>query len=73
LSNTYSAQLQERLDHLNLTIYGASQIVGAETDEPIKTIHQRITRFLKADPESLSLYAEVVEALGGKLKIEWND
>lgn len=70
-TNHYSQQLQQRLDALNLTIYGASQIVGAETDEPIKTIHRRITRYLEADPETLVLFTEIIEALGGVVKIEW--
>lgn len=68
---TYGAQLQQRLDYLNLTIYGAAQIIGAETDEPIKTIHQRITRYLEADPESLIKWSEVIEALGGEIEIKW--
>jgi hypothetical protein len=71
LDRVYGAQLQERLNQQNLTIYGASQIVAAETDEVRETVEQRIRRYLKSDPDSLRLYAEIVEALGGKLKIEW--
>jgi hypothetical protein len=73
LSNYYGAQLQERLDQLNLTIYGASQIVGAETDEPLLRVNERIRQYLKADPKTLRQFAEVIEALGGKLEINWKD
>ena len=72
-SSTYGDRIKERLDHLNLTIYGASQMLAAETDEPLKTVHERIRRYLKNDPESLTKWIEVVELLGGKVTIAWKD
>lgn len=73
MSNFYGAQLQDRLDHLNLTVYGASQIVGAEINDDTKTIHQRISRYLKCDPESFVKYTEIIEALGGRIEIIWKE
>lgn len=72
-SNHYGDLLRDRLNYLSLTIYGASQIVGAETDEEIRTIHRRLTRHLKADPESIQRYANDIRALGGELVIVWKD
>jgi len=65
-----STRLQQILDDRNLTIYGASQIIGAETDEEIKTIHQRLTRYLRQPPESWSVIEMTLAALGYKITIE---
>lgn len=70
----YNELIQQRLDDLNLTIYGASRMIGAETDtdEDLKTLEQRIRRYCKSDPESLTKWIEIIEALGGKVLIKWN-
>lgn len=73
-SETYAAQLQQRLNQLNLTVYGAAQIIAAKHDpnKPVKTVDQRIRMFLARDPKSIVQLAKIVEGLGGKLKIEWD-
>ncbi len=37
-----SVQLQQAVKRRGLTLYGLAQLIGAETDEPLKTIHQRL-------------------------------
>jgi len=65
-----SEALQSILDEQNLTIYGASQIIGAETDEPLKTIHERLSQWLKRPPKSWQSIEIVLNALGYKITIE---
>lgn len=57
----FSSRIQQVLDAENLTAYGASMIIGAETDEPIKTINQRINRWLKRTPKT---WKEIESSLG---------
>jgi hypothetical protein len=61
--------LQSILDDQNLTIYGASQIIGAETDEPIKTIHRRLSEWLRKTPLSWSAIEVALNALGYEIVI----
>lgn len=63
-------RLRVILNDLNLTIYGAAQIIGSETDEPIKTIHCRLTRYLDRPPESWHLIERDLAALGYKITIQ---
>lgn len=65
-----SKRLQDILDAENLTIYGASQIVEAETAEPLKTIHQRLARYLKSPPGSYLAIEKTLAALGYEVRIE---
>ncbi len=65
-----SCSLRQILDEQNLTIYGAAQIVAAETDEPVKTAHQRITRYLQAPPESWEAISVILTALGYEIRVE---
>ena len=67
-----SDRLQQILNEQNLTIYGASMIVGAETDDEIKTIHKRLTQYLKRPPESWTVIEQTLNALGYKITIEKN-
>jgi hypothetical protein len=61
--------VKEILDRENLTIYGASQIVGAETDEPLKTVHQRIRRWLQEQPRQWKELEIFLEAMGYTIEI----
>lgn len=47
---TVPEQLRAALAAQKLTIYGASQIVGAETDEDLRTVHRRITSYISDRP-----------------------
>jgi len=67
---TIPAQLRASLDALNLTLYGASQIVGAETDEDLKTVHRRITAYTsETPPKSISQLEQTLDALGLQITI----
>lgn len=58
---------QEILSRENLTMYGAAQVIGAETDESIKTIHARWTRWKLKDP--LAVIRRDLEILGYQIEI----
>ena len=57
------------LDREGLTIYGASQIVGAETDEELKTVHQRISRWISKPPKQWLELFIFLEIMGYTLEI----
>ena len=59
---------QQVLDAENLTMYGAAQMIGAETDEPLKTIHARWCRWRDKDP--LKVLSRDLAILGYEIKIE---
>lgn len=65
-----SSRLQEILEEQNLTVYKAAQIVAVETGEELKTIHQRITRYLERPPKSLAEIEQIFDSLGYKITIE---
>lgn len=69
----FSQLISDRINHLGLKIYGASQLLAAEADIDTKTAHARITRFIDRTPESVVQFQELVEALGGKVTITWKD
>lgn len=48
---TIAQQLKALLKSHDLTLYKASQIVGADTDEPLPTIHKRLSRFVGDNPQ----------------------
>ncbi|HEY9657615.1 MAG TPA: hypothetical protein V6C65_04060 [Allocoleopsis sp.] len=64
-----SDRLQQILDAEGLRPYGAAQIIGAETDEPIKTLHARISSYLKKEPETWVILREMLDALGYEVQI----
>jgi hypothetical protein len=67
---TIPTQLRAALDAQNLTLYGASLIVGAETDEGIKTVHRRITSYTSdRPPKSIAQLEQTLDALGLQLTI----
>lgn len=67
---TIPAQFRASLDALNLTLYGASQIVGAETDEELKTVHVRLTRLTSdTPPKSIAQLEQALDALGLQITI----
>lgn len=68
-----SDQFQQVLDRENLTIYGASQIVGAETDETLNAIHKKISRLLKTPPRQIKDIEAILAALGYRLEIVKNN
>jgi hypothetical protein len=61
--------IQEILNAENLTIYGASQIIAAETDEPLKTIHRRLTCWIKANPRQWRDLEMFLNTMGYQIKI----
>lgn len=62
--------IKQILDRENLTIYGASQIVGAETDEPLKTVHQRISRWIRENPRQWQELEIFLSTLGYTIEIK---
>jgi hypothetical protein len=62
-------QISQAIAARCLTLYGASQIVGAETDEELKTVHRRLTAYTTKPPRALWQLEEALEALGYRLKI----
>jgi hypothetical protein len=65
-----SDRLQQVLDAENLTVYGAAHIVAAETDEPWKTVHERISNHLKRPPKSWVAIEQTLNALGYEIRID---
>jgi hypothetical protein len=61
--------IQQILDTENLTIYGASQIIAAETDEKLKTIHRRLTCWIEKEPRQWTDLKEFLDALGYQIEI----
>jgi hypothetical protein len=69
---TIAVQLQAAITAQNLTLYGASQVVGADlVDLPLKTIHRRLS-VMTADPppQSIAQLEEVCSALGLTITIK---
>lgn len=62
--------IKQILDRENLTIYGASQLVRAETGEPLKTIHQRISRWIHENPRQWQELEIFLSALGYTIEIK---
>jgi hypothetical protein len=68
---TIPAQLRAALDGKTLTIYGAAQIVGAETDEALKAVHYRLTSYTSdSPPKTIRQLEEVCAALGLTITIK---
>lgn len=63
-------ELQEFFRQSEFTLYGMAQVIGAETDEPLKTIHYRLTRYKQNLAESILNLDKDLTALGYTLKIE---
>ncbi len=62
--------VQQLLDEQNLTVYGLSQLIAAETDEPIKTIHERVSNMLKRSPKTWVQTEQMFKAFGYKITIK---
>ena len=63
-------QISEAIAARGLTLYGAAQIVGAETDEEIKTIHRRLTAYTSSKPpKAIWQMEEALNALGYRIEI----
>jgi hypothetical protein len=60
---------QKILDELGMTAYGASQLIGSETDEPIKTIHVRLQRWLNGHPPKVDIFFRDLGILGYEFEI----
>lgn len=67
-----SKEIRAILDDRNLTLYGASQIIGAETDEELKTIFARLTRWGDRDPKWWTDLTATLGALGYRIQIVKN-
>jgi hypothetical protein len=61
--------IQQILDAKNLTIYGASQLIAAETDEELKTIHRRITCWIRKEPRQLTDLKTFLDVMGYQIEI----
>lgn len=70
MQQKFSNQLQDILNTSNLTEYGFSQLVGAETDEPIQSIQGRLNRWLTQPPVDWQKIERDLNALGYVVKIE---
>jgi len=63
-------QLKDAIELHGLTIYGASQLVGAETGEAVTTVHRRISGYIaQQPPQTLWQLVQVCKALGYELNI----
>lgn len=69
----FSKLISDRIAHLNLTIYGAAQLLAAETDEKVKTCHDRITGVINGRGISPDKLEEIIQALGGNLTVTWKE
>jgi hypothetical protein len=67
---SFSSKLKQILKTENLTPYGASLIIGAETDEPIKTIDQRLNRWLIRTPKTWKDIESSLSYLGYEIVIQ---
>jgi hypothetical protein len=56
--------IQQILTDRDLTVYGAAQIIGAETDETTKAICMRLGRWIKGKPPNLATAILDLNALG---------
>jgi hypothetical protein len=54
---------------MNLTIYGASQIIAAETDEELKTIHRRLSCWIREEPRQWTDLEAFLDAMGYEIEI----
>lgn len=70
MSSVLPGKLQEVLDNTKLTVYGVSQIIGAETDEPLNTIQDRWRRWLKTPPKTWAAIEQDLTYLGYEIKIQ---
>lgn len=69
----FSQLISDRINHLNLTIYGAAQLLAAETEEEIKTCHDRISGLIKGRNIAPKKLEEIIQVLGGHLTVTWKD
>jgi hypothetical protein len=68
---TIPAQIRAALAAQNLTLYGASQIVGASTDEALATVHRRITAYTSDNPpQSIAQLEQLCKVLGLTITIQ---
>lgn len=63
------AQIRDAIAARGLTLYGASQLIGAETDEDLKAIHKRLTKYTTIPPVSVRQLEETLDALGYRIEI----
>ena len=62
-------QISNAIAARGLTLYGASQIVGAETDEDLRTVHRRLTAYTTKPPKAIWQLEEALKALGYQIQI----
>lgn len=58
------------LDEQGLTAYGASQVIGAETDEALKTVSATLNRWRKGSPPRLAVVENYLRILGYEIRVE---
>jgi hypothetical protein len=64
------AQIRDAIAARGLSLYGASQIIGAETDEALPTIHRRLTVYTSENPpKAIWQLEEALDALGYRIEI----
>jgi hypothetical protein len=61
--------IKQILDNESLTIYGASHLIAAETDEPLKTIHRRLSCWIKSPPRQWTDLEIFLDTLGYSVTI----
>lgn len=66
----FSDRLQQILDAERMTIYKASEVVKATTGEALKTIHRRISRWIKDTPQTWKEIEKTLDGLGYEIVIQ---
>jgi hypothetical protein len=61
--------IKEILNNEHLTIYGASQIIAAETDEELKTVHRRLTCWVAREPRQWRDLETFLDVMGYQVEI----
>ncbi len=57
------------LEEQGLTAYGAAQLLGAETDENVKMLHEWLRRLLRRSPQFWSRLTSLLRVLGYEIRI----
>jgi plasmid maintenance system antidote protein VapI len=62
--------LREILETEGLTVYQAAKLISEASNEPLKTVHSRLTRWLTQSPELWLNVVQTLQTLGYSLRIE---
>lgn len=65
-----STRLKEILEAEDLTIYRASIIIGKKTNKPMKSIHERLSQWVRKTPKTFEQVEIAVRSLGYEIVIK---